>query len=167
MYFSGVTKTPPIRDFERDNPTVQSFAHLDETHIFSPTLLNDFGAGMTRSSGTYSIPNNIWVSPINIGGGLGQSFQDTNPYPGGWFATEYFIKDSVSIVHGRHTIRPGFERRRADNNTKHTAAYIPNYMFTNILTFADDSALSESRTVNPLTGQPSPAVYHLRFPANH
>jgi hypothetical protein len=154
MYFSGVTKTPPIRDFERDNPTVQAFAHVDETHIFSPTLLNDFGAGMTRSSGTYSIPNNIWVSPINIGGGIGNSFQDTNPYPGGWFATEYFIKDSVSIVHGRHTIRPGIERRRADNNTKHTAAYVPNYTFTNLLTFADDSALSESRTVNPLTGQP-------------
>ena len=154
MYFSGVTRTPPIRDFERDNPTVQSFAHIDETHIFSPTLLNDFGAAMTRSSGTYSIPNNIWVSPINIGGGIGNSFQDTNPYPGGWFATEYFIKDSVSIVHGRHTIRPGVERRRADNNTKHTSAYIPNYTFTNLLTFADDSALSESRTVNPLTGQP-------------
>ena len=154
MYFSGVTKTPPIRDFERDNPTVQSFAHVDETHIFSPTLLNDFGAAMTRSSGTYSIPNNIWVSPINIGGGIGNSFQDTNPYPGGWFATEYFIKDSVSIIHGRHAIKSGVERRRADNNTKHTASYIPNYTFTNILTFADDSALSETRTVNPLTGQP-------------
>jgi hypothetical protein len=110
---------------------------------------------MTRSTGTYSIPQNIWVSPINIGGGIGNSFQDTNPYPGGWFATEYFIKDSVSIVRGRHTIRPGIERRRADNNTKHTASYIPNYTFTNLLTFADDAALSETRTVNPSTGQPT------------
>ncbi len=155
MVFGGLSKTPPIRDFERDNPTVQSFAHLDETHIFSPTLLNDFGAAMTRSTGTYSIPNNIWISPITVTGSLGSSFADTNPYPGGWFATEYFIKDSVSIVRGRHTIRPGVERRRADNNTKHTASYVPNYTFTNILTFVNDNALSESRTVNPLTGQPT------------
>jgi hypothetical protein len=65
------------------------------------------------------------------------------------------VKDSVSIVRGRHTIKTGVEYRRADNNTKHTASYIPNYTFTNILTFADDDALTENRTVNPLTGQPT------------
>jgi Carboxypeptidase regulatory-like domain/TonB dependent receptor len=163
MHFSGVTQTPPIRDFERDNPTVQVFAHVDETHIFSPTVLNDFGVGMVRSQGTYTVPRNIWVSPISIGGGIGESFQDTNPYPGGWFATEYIIKDSVSIVRGRHTIKTGVERRRADNNTKHTASFIPNYTFTNILTFANDDALSESRTVNPLTGQPVVTIASQRI----
>jgi hypothetical protein len=154
--FAGVSKTPPLRDFERDNPEVGHDAHINETHIFSPTILNEFSAGMVRYIGTYTIPLNAWVSPISIGGGFSTAnFQDTNPYPGGWFATEYMLKDSVSIVRGRHTIKTGVERRRADNNTKHTASYIPNYTFTNILTFANDDALSETRTVNPQTGQPT------------
>ncbi len=154
--FAGVSKTPPLRSFERDNPEVGHDAHLNETHIFSPNILNEFSAGMVRYIGTYTTPLNAWVSPISIGGGFATTnFQDTNPYPGGWFATEYMLKDSVSIVHGRHTIKTGVERRRADNNLKHTASYIPNYTFTNILTFANDTALSESRTVNPQTGQPT------------
>jgi hypothetical protein len=154
--FSGVSKTPPLRNFERDNPEVGHDAHINETHIFSPNILNEFSAGMVRYIGTYTTPLNAWVSPISIGGGFATTnFQDTNPYPGGWFATEYMLKDSVSIVRGRHTIKTGVERRRADNNLKHTASYIPNYTFTNILTFANDTALSENRTVNPQTGQPT------------
>jgi hypothetical protein len=153
-HFTGVSKTPPIRDFERDNPTTGNFANLNETHIFSPTMLNEAQFGMVRYIGVYTTPLNINVSPINITS-IGNSFQDTNPYPGGWFATEYIVKDSMSIVRGRHTIKFGAERRRQDNNLKHTASYIPNYTFTNILTFANDTALSESRTVNPLTGQPT------------
>jgi hypothetical protein len=154
-HFSGVSKTPPVRDFERDNPEVGNFANLNETHIFSPSMLNEFQGGMVRYIGTYSVPRNIWVSRINVTGSLGEQFQDGNPYPGGWFATEYIVKDSVSIVRGKHTIKAGAERRRQDNNTKHTANYIPDYTFTNILTFVNDTALSEARTVNPLTGQPT------------
>jgi len=153
-HFHGVSHSPPVRDFERDNPTTGNFVNLNETHIFSPGMLNEFQAGMVRYIGTYSTPLNIYVPPINITS-LGQTFQDTSPYPGGWFATEYIVKDSVSIIHGRHTIKFGAERRRQDNNLKHTASYMPNYTFTNILTFVNDTALSESRTVNPLTGQPT------------
>ena len=154
-HFTGVTQTPPIRDFERDNPTVGNFVNLNETHIFSPSMVNEFQAGMVRYIGTYTTPKNLWVSQINVTGSLGGSFQDGNPYPGGWFATEYMVKDSFSIVRGQHTIKAGLDRRRADNNLKHTASYIPVYTFTNILTFANDTALSEARTVNPLTGQPT------------
>src|SRR5215469_6267220 len=154
-HFTGVTKTPPVRDFERDNPTVGNFVNLNETHIFSPTVLNEFQAGMVRYIGTYTIPKNLWVSRIVVTGSLGDQFQDGNPYPGGWFATEYVAKDSVSIVRGKHTLKAGVERRRADNNTKHTANYIPLYTFSNILTFVNDDALTEARTVNPLTGQPT------------
>lgn len=154
-HFNGVTSTPPVRNFERDNPTVGNFVNLNETHIFSPAMLNEFGAGLTRYIGTYTIPLNINVPPINITGLTSQTFQDTNPYPGGFFATELVIRDSVSIIRGSHAIRFGGERRRQDNNLKHTASYLPNYTFANILTFANDTALSESRTVNPLTGQPA------------
>jgi hypothetical protein len=60
-----------------------------------------------------------------------------------------------SIVRGRHTDTFGAERRRADNNLKQAASYIPNCTFTNILTFVNDDALPENRTVNPLTGYPT------------
>lgn len=153
-HFTGVSQTQAIRDFERDNPIVGNFLNLNETHIFSPTLLNEFQAGMVRYIGTYTVPLHINVSPINITS-LGSTFQDTSPYPGGFFPTEYIVKDSVSIVRGSHTIKAGAERRRQDNNLKHTASYIPNYTFANLLTFANDTALAESRTVNPLTGQPT------------
>ena len=111
-HFTGVTQTPPVRDFERDNPTGGNFVNLNETHIFSPKIVNEFQGGVIRYIGTYTTPRNLWVSQINVTGSLGNSFQDTNPYPGGWFATEYVVKDSVSIVHGQHTVKAGVERRR-------------------------------------------------------
>ena len=153
-HFHGVSKTPPLRDSEVDNPTTGNFVNLNETHIFSPTTLNELQFGIVRYIGIYTTPPHLDVPVINITSGAG-SFQDTNPYPGGWFPTEYIVKDSVSLVRGSHTIKFGAERRRNDNNLKHTASYIPAYSFASPLTFANDTALSMNRTVNPVTGQPS------------
>src|SRR6266481_3155744 len=152
-HFTGVSKTPPVRDFEVDNPTTGNFANLNETHIFSPSTLNEIQFGIVRYIGVYSTPRHLDVPVINITS-LGNTFQDTNPYPGGWFPTEYVVKDSVSLVRGSHTIKFGGERRRNDNNLKHTASFIPNYTFASPLTFINDTAFTMSRTVNPLTGQP-------------
>src|SRR5262245_20835435 len=152
--FHGVSKTPPLRDAEVDNPTTGTFVNLNQTHTFSPTMLNELQFGIVRYIGTYTRPPHLDVPVINITSGAG-SFQDTNPYPGGWFPTEYVVKDSVSMIRGRHTIKFGAERRRNDNNLKHTASFIPNYSFASPLTFINDTALSMARTVNPVTGLPT------------
>jgi hypothetical protein len=52
-------------------------------------MLNEAQFGMVRYIGTYTTPLNINVSPINITS-LGNSFQDANPYPGGFFRRNTF-----------------------------------------------------------------------------
>src|SRR6185503_17019426 len=134
-------------------PTTGTFGNVNFTHIFSPTLLNEFQVGVVRYIGKYDTPPHLDVPTINITSGVG-SFQNGNPYPGGWFPTEYIVKDSASFIKGGHTIKFGAERRRNDNNLKHTASYIPAYTFTSPLTFINDTAYSMSRTVNPVMGLP-------------
>lgn len=161
-HFYGQSKVSPVRpSFLRWNPTTGNFGNINETHIFSPTTLNEIQLGVIRYIGTYSDLANKQVPVINITG-VGNTFQDTNPYPGGWFPTEYIVKDMLSWTRGSHNIKFGGEFRRMDNNLKHTASYIPNYTFASILAFANDDALQMSRTVDPTTGLPKTTYASMR-----
>lgn len=153
--FRGVSHTYPVRpSLWRWNPTTGHTLNLNETHIFTPNTINEFHLAVLRYIGTYTDPNHKEVPPINITG-VGNGFQDTSPFPGGWFPTEYMLKDMVSWSRGAHSLKFGGEIRRTHNNLKHTASYIPNYTFASILDFADDDAQQMVRTVNPVTGLPA------------
>jgi hypothetical protein len=158
----GYSWISPVRpEFLRWTTTTGTFFNLNETHTFSPTLLNEFGLGLTRYIGVYTTPQHLEVPLINITGVSGFQNVNNSPgygtpyYPGGWFPTEYMVKDTFSWIHGSHAIKFGGEIHREDNNIKHTSALIPNITFASILTFANDDALSMARTVDPRTGNPT------------
>jgi hypothetical protein len=161
--FKGVSHTFPVRpSLWRWNPTTGHTLNLNETHIFTPNTINEVHLAILRYIGTYTDPNHKEVPPINISG-IGSTFQDTNPYPGGWFPTEYMAKDVLSWSRGAHNLKFGGELRRTHNNLKHTASYIPNYTFASILDFADDEAQQMARTVNPVTGIPASTDATMRI----
>ena len=96
---------------------------------------------------------NKQVPGINITG-LG-TVRDVNVFPGGFFPTEYQLKDTFSMIHGSHALKIGGEVRRAINILWHTASFVPVYTFASILDFVDDEPQQMTRTVDPRTGLPT------------
>lgn len=163
------TITPGIRpDFFRINPTTGTFFNLVYQSTLSSKMVNEARAGVTRFIGNYCVPKdpadplgplscndilNKQVPGISITGG--GPARDVNVYPGGWFPTEYQIKDTFSLIRGGHVIKMGGEVRYAKNILWHTASFIPVYTFSSILDFIDDEPIQMSRTVDPRTGLPT------------
>ena len=164
------TITPGIRpDFLRPSPTWGLFGNLVYTRTISPTALNEVRMAATRFIGHYCAPKdpkdpiggglscpdmlNKQVPGINITG-LG-TVRDVNVFPGGFFPTEYQLKDTFSMMHGSHALKMGGEVRRAINILWHTASFVPVYTFASILDFVDDEPQQMTRTVDPRTGLPT------------
>jgi hypothetical protein len=162
------TITPGIFPaFLRPNPTQGVFGNLVYTRTISSTMVNEVRAAVTRFIGEYCAvqdPKNPLgplscndiaqkqVPGINITG-LG-TIRDVNVYPGGFFPTEYQLKDTFSMTRGRHQIKIGGELRRAKNILWHTSSFIPVYSFASMADFVDDNPYQMTRTVNPQTGLP-------------
>ena len=96
---------------------------------------------------------NKQVPGINITG-LG-TVRDVNVFPGGFFPTEYQLKDTFTMIRGSHALKMGGEVRRAINILWHTASFVPVYTFASILDFVDDEPQQMTRTVDPRTGLPT------------
>src|SRR5581483_10102506 len=135
------------------------FADINETHIFSPTLLNEFRGSVIRLRGGNDTPANLNLPGISVTGITGFSY---GQYPNGWRQTNWNFKDVFSVIHGSHTFKMGGEYRREFSNNVNTGNFIPAYSFASLLDFADDEALSMTRSVNPATGQPATVYVGLR-----
>ncbi|HWB85850.1 MAG TPA: carboxypeptidase regulatory-like domain-containing protein [Bryobacteraceae bacterium] len=135
------------------------FANINETHIFSPAILNEFRAGVIRLRGGNDTPGHLDLPAISISGITGFSY---GQFPNGWRQTNWNFKDILSIVHGAHTFKMGGEYRREFANNDNTGNYIPSYSFASLLDFADDEALQMTRSINPLTGDPATVYVGLR-----
>lgn len=104
---------------------------LDETHVVSPTLVNDFRAGINRIHITFVAANNADPSSLGIidgkSGPVGipqVSISGTNlifggisGFPQGRGDYTGVIADTVSWLHGRHNVKFGTEIRRYNGNS--------------------------------------------------
>lgn len=149
----GSSISPWVRpDFIRYNPTTGDFGNINYTRVFTPTTLNEFRVGVTRWSGIYTDPFHKDVPELVITG-LG-TVRDVNTFPGGWFPTEYVMRNMVSTIKGTHGLKFGGDLRRAHNNLWHTRYFLPAYTFASVLDFIDDEPSEMRRTVDPRTGEP-------------
>ena len=145
--------------FNRPGNEYGTFVSLNEIHIFTPNLLNEFRANMMRVVGTSAFPPNAQVPAISVPSISGFS---TNGYPSGYFQTNINEKDVLSWVHGAHTIKSGAELRRVRSNSINTSNFIPSYSFSSILSFAADNPFQQTRLVDPSTGLPAVNIVGLR-----
>jgi hypothetical protein len=91
--------------FDINFPQDAWFGALNYTHIFSPTILNEMGAGYTRTS--VVIPCKYCnLLPTNINGiaGFGDGFS-----PVGFAQNDFHWRDMLTITHGKHALKTGFE----------------------------------------------------------
>lgn len=91
--------------FDINFPQDAWFGALNYTHVFSPNMLNEMGAGYTRTS--VAIPCKYCnLLPTNINGiaGFGDGFS-----PVGFAQNDFHWRDMITITRGRHTLKTGFE----------------------------------------------------------
>jgi hypothetical protein len=103
---------------------------VNETHVFSPSLVNEARLGANRIHLTFN-PNNT-TDPSSIGINLGPSspvglpvitiadiglvFGSERAFPQGRGDTTFVLADTVSYVHGSHSFKFGTEFRDFRNN---------------------------------------------------
>ena len=115
---------PGFGDFR---PAKRYLLALGETHIFTPSLTNEFRAGLNRvridfiaddkdNPAAFGIASPSTVFPnINVAGGA-LRFGGEDAFPQGRGDTTFQYSDTVSWIRGKQSIRFGAEFRRFRNN---------------------------------------------------
>lgn len=131
----------------------------NETHTFSPSMLNEaiFGysriEGFADQNGTFTVPI---VSVNQLGNGFGDGFAD-----GDYIQHSYHWRDVLTKVVGSHSIKAGFDAWRGDDDVFFQGADgIPSLQYNNMIDFINDNIYSESGlSYNVVTGKPVPYTY--------
>ena len=131
----------------------------NETHTFSPSMLNEaiFGysriEGFANKTGVFTVPI---VSVTQLGSGYGDGFAQ-----GDYIQHSYHWRDVLTKVVGPHSIKAGFDVWRGDDDVFFQGADgIPNLSYTNMINFINDNIYSESGlSYNVVTGKPVPYTY--------
>ncbi len=118
-----------IPGFGNDSRVRRQIFTLNETHIFSPALVNEVRFGFNRWQSTLTpsaqlnpaafgilngIDDPIGLPQINVAGGL--NFGGPANQPSGRADTTFVVADTLSRLFGRHSIKLGGEFRQFFNN---------------------------------------------------
>jgi hypothetical protein len=155
-------ETPSIRSqMEGTNYYDSNSVQVNETHTFSPSMLNEamFGFigvdGSSPATGLFSVPV---VTVVGQSAGTGVGFAD-----GLFVQHNYRWRDVVTLIRGEHTLKFGYEGWRGTDVALFAPVYSqPNYQFNSLLDLVEDNPYSEtSLAYNPLTGQPTPGNWAI------
>jgi len=131
----------------------------NETHTFSPSMLNEaiFGysriEGFANKTGTFTVPI---VSVTQLGNGFGDGFAQ-----GDYIQHSYHWRDVLTKVVGAHSFKAGFDIWRGDDDVFFQGPDgIPSLQYSNMIDFINDNIYSESGlSYNVVTGKPVPYTY--------
>jgi hypothetical protein len=141
--------------FDTDSTQAQNEGQLNYTHVFSPTIVNNFigsvlyysaifGKIQANSPALALIPGNLAFtdnSLTNLGFGSGQGGYPGFLFPQGRNVTQWGLVDDLSITKGNHSFKMGVNFRR-DDISDFTASSLAVYpaMNTTLAQFAADTA---------------------------
>lgn len=131
----------------------------NETHTFSPSMLNEAIWGYNRIEG-FSPNKGLFTVPIvsvnQLGTGWGDGFAD-----GDYIQHSYHWRDVLTKVVGSHSFKMGFEAWRGDDIALFAGAYDqPNLYYQSMIDLINDNPYSEGGLAyNPVTGQPATRNY--------
>jgi hypothetical protein len=151
---------PAIRPAFATTSAYYTFSlQVNETHTFSPNMLNEavFGynriEGISPNKGLFTVPI---VGVTGLGTGWGDGFAD-----GDYIQHSYHWRDVLSRVVGSHSFKAGFELWRGDDIALFAGAFDqPNLSYTNMIDLINDNPYSETGLAyNPVSGQPQARNY--------
>jgi outer membrane receptor protein involved in Fe transport len=124
---------------------------LNETHVFSPTVVNQVRLGFNRIHITFANNSTVDQSTFGIGTGVntpiglpqiqigGLNFGgSTNGFPQGRGDTTAVLSDTLSWSRGRHSLKFGGELRRFYNNN--FQQFVGFFNFANVAAFIADNS---------------------------
>jgi carboxypeptidase family protein/TonB-dependent receptor-like protein len=132
------------------NPLSESFPGgvISFVHTFSPTVVNEFRFGYTRSQIGETVPRSQYGVP-DIGFDSGEpQFGAYNGYPQFFNEDVFNFKDMVSLVKGKHSLKIGGEFKRNYENSEFDVGR-PSYYFFDPVYFASDLPYIQASGVNP------------------
>jgi hypothetical protein len=128
------------------------YMNVNETHTFSPNMLNEMGFSYLRAWGD-NVCDPCEVPGISVVGmnGFGQGWG-----PGTFIQNNYEWRDVVAINRGAHNLKTGLTfQRTEDLNDFGRIITRPNFNFNSVFDFAMDTPFSEGNIgIDPLTGAP-------------
>jgi hypothetical protein len=153
---------PAIRPaFKTTNAYYGASIQVNETHTFSPSLLNEASFGYNRIegynniSGDFTVPI-VSVSQLGVGFGIGFA-------QGDYIQHSYHWRDVLTKIHGEHSFKFGYEGWHGDDLALFAGAYgIPSLYYNNMIDLINDKPYSESGLAyNIVTGKPQPGQYQF------
>jgi hypothetical protein len=153
-------------------PQVGFFADLGVgyTHVFSPTVLNDFRFAFSRNNSnmSFGMPAGSETAQALQGAGypltrFGNLFFDdgTTQIGGEVFNPRDFVfntfafNDILTMTAGRHIIKVGFEARHIQENSDYELLTNPFYEFNSKFNFANDQPYLVSATIGRNPNEPN------------
>jgi hypothetical protein len=148
--------TDPINPiFNSFSPQPQRTLVVGYTHLFSPTLVNQFNPGASWYASIFE-PNNYFqvqqTFPIVLASGSDSVPFTTiggnnNTYPQGRKVTQWQINDNLSWTHGRHTWKFGINTRRLDvSNYDLGEGTVPTVTYNDLAQFTYGAAYTASQS---------------------
>jgi len=134
---------------------------VNETHTFSPSMLNEAAFGYNRIEGFANKTGTFTVPIVNVGAlgvGFGNGFAQ-----GDFIQHSYHWRDVLSDIRGGHSFKVGYEGWHGDDLALFAGAYgIPNLYYNNMIDLINDNPYSESGlSYNIVTGKPQPGQYQF------
>lgn len=164
--------TDPIHSmFNSYSPQPQYTLVVGYTHIFSPTLVNQFNPGADWYSSIFE-PNNfsqaLETFPIVLAAGSDSvpfttigGLDDT--FPQGRKVTQWQINDNLTWTRGRHTLHFGVNTRRVDSSDYDLGeGIVPTVSYNDLAEFTYGAAYSASQSF-PVSLKERVAAGNLEF----
>ena len=160
---------------------VRQVLTINDTHTISPTLVNEARLGFNRIHITFAAENTLNAANLGINSGVNApiglpqitvtgafAFGGINGFPQGRGDTTMIGSDTVSWVHGNHTIRVGGEYRQtiANSSTQtpgtFTFSSIDNFLLDRANAFTANSSNRAARIYTPSAGAFVQDAYKIR-----
>ena len=164
--------TDPVNSiFNSYSPQPQRTLVAGYTHVFSPTLVNQFNPGASWYASIFEPNNYAQVQqrfpivlmagsdsvPFTTVGGNNQT------YPQGRKVTQWQINDNLTWTHGRHTLKFGINTRRLDvSNYDLGEGTVPTVTYIDLPQFTYGAAYTASQTF-PASLKERVAVGNLEY----
>lgn len=152
---------------------------LNDTHVFSPSVVNEFRAGYTRHNGSrlvedvddgvgFAIQNNVALFPFPVKGFPSIAFNFSGESTGstqfdGWgggasdlnYENRFHYADTISITRGKHSMKTGVDFRRNRFDNLRGNPFFGQFIFGSIFSSSSDAPGSGAPFADYLMGFPS------------
>ncbi len=154
-------------------------AVLNDTHVFSPTVVNEFRAGYTRHNGSrivnnvndgakFAVENKVALFPFPVSGfpsiafnfsGEGTGSTQFDGFGGGSsdlnYENRFHFADTISLNRGKHSFKMGADFRRNRFDTLRGNPFFGQFIFGSIFSSSSDTPGSGAPFADYLMGYPS------------